>query len=962
MSTPVVDGGTVTVLEDSQDSALGLAAPTDADLHPLTITVAALPDPTKGVVTLASGLAVTVGQELTATQLQGLQYDAVANFNGPAGSFVYSVSDGTTTVDGTVVLEITPVNDAPTITGLSGDTVLYTGLSGPIVIEQGGDALVADLDSANFAGGQLTVSITSGGDSSADVLSIVNQGTGTGQIGLSGTSVTYEGVLIGTLAGGSGGAPLVVTLTADADAVATTALVRAITYEHNSSGATITGPRTVGFTLSDGDGDVSAPVSATVTVAFTTQGTLDVRVSANNDDAEERISTGAVSRNSSDLELSVDGSNAQLVGLRFNGIAIPQGATITKAYIQFQVDEASSGATSLTIQGQASATADQFDSARFDISSRPTTLTSVAWQPEAWPTVGAAGTAQQSPDLSAIIQEIIDQGGWISGNSLAILIGGTGTRTAESYNGVQSAAPLLHIEFTTIDPTPNTPPVVDSKSVTVLEDAQDNALGLAAPTDADLDPLTITVAALPDPTKGTVTLASGVAVTVGQVLTATQLQGLQYDAAANANGAAGSFVYSVFDGSATVDGTVTLGITPVNDAPTIAGLAGDASVYTTFGGAVVIEQGGNALVADVDSADFASGQLTVSIAAGGDAAEDVLSILNQGTDPGQIGLSGTDVTYGGVLIGTLAGGTGGAPLVVTLTAAANAAATTALVRAITYKDIDTVSPTLGARTIDFQLTDGDGGTSATFGTTVSVSAPNTPPVVDSKSVTVLEDAQDNALGLAAPTDADGNPMTITVVSLPDPTKGTVTLASGVAVTVGQVLSAAQLQGLQFDTAANANGAAGSFVYSVFDGITTVDGTVVLNITPVNDAPTIAGLAGDALAYTTYGATVVIEQGGNALVADVDSADFAGGQLTVTISAGSDPAEDVLSILNQGTGAGQIGFNGTNVTFGGTLIGTATGGAGGTPLVVTLTAAANAAATTALVRAVTYRDTDTASPT
>ena len=51
--------------------------------------------------------------------------------------------------------------------------------------------------------------------------------------------------------------------------------------------------------------------------------------------------TGNVALGSSDLELVFDKGGNQTVGMRFRGINVPQGATITKAYIQFQVDEKS---------------------------------------------------------------------------------------------------------------------------------------------------------------------------------------------------------------------------------------------------------------------------------------------------------------------------------------------------------------------------------------------------------------------------------------------------------------------------------------------------------------------------------------------------------------------------------------------------------------------------------------------
>jgi len=46
-----------------------------------------------------------------------------------------------------------------------------------------------------------------------------------------------------------------------------------------------------------------------------------------------------------------------------------------------------------------------------------------------------------------VIQEIVDRGGWAGGNSLVIIISGTGERVAESYDGASSAAPLLHVEY-----------------------------------------------------------------------------------------------------------------------------------------------------------------------------------------------------------------------------------------------------------------------------------------------------------------------------------------------------------------------------------------------------------------------------------------------------------------------------------------------------------------------------------
>ncbi len=135
-----------------------------------------------------------------------------------------------------------------------------------MVIEQGANALVADADSANFDTGTLTISIPSGGDSAEDVLSIRNQGTGAGQIGVSGSNVTYGGVTIGTFTGGSNGSNLVITLNSSADATTVTALIKNITYANTDAASPTTGARTVRYVLTDGDGATSANYDTTVTV------------------------------------------------------------------------------------------------------------------------------------------------------------------------------------------------------------------------------------------------------------------------------------------------------------------------------------------------------------------------------------------------------------------------------------------------------------------------------------------------------------------------------------------------------------------------------------------------------------------------------------------------------------------------------------------------------------------------
>ena len=140
-------------------------------------------------------------------------------------------------------------------------------------------------------------------------------------------------------------------------------------------------------------------------------------------------------------------SSIQTIGMRFAGIDIPQGAAVGAAWIQFEADEVQSEATFLTIQGQDADHAATFTTTAFNVSSRPRTSATVGWEPVAWTTVAAAGPDQRTPDLTSIIQEIVDRPGWAAGNAIAVVVTGSGHRTARAYDSKPAAAPLLHIEL-----------------------------------------------------------------------------------------------------------------------------------------------------------------------------------------------------------------------------------------------------------------------------------------------------------------------------------------------------------------------------------------------------------------------------------------------------------------------------------------------------------------------------------
>nr|WP_293165585.1 Ig-like domain-containing protein [Okeania sp. SIO2C9] len=377
---------------------------------------------------------------------------------------------------------------------------------------------------------------------------------------------------------------------------------------------------------------------------------------------------------------------------------------------------------------------------------------------------------------------------------------------------------------TVVDISDNNPPVANNSAITVDEASQDTGLGLTAPTDADGDPLTITVTGLP--TLGQVTKVDGTAVNNGDTLTSEELQGLLYDAPSDYNGTddPGDFTYNVSDGTTTVSGSTDITITTVNDLPILDLDGNDSSgatgndYTTTFiegGNAVAIGDNGDVVITDVDDTNIESATITLTNRPDGNTVE---SLSVNSALPTGITASSYDQATGKI----------------TLTGSATLADYQTAIAQITYNNTST-NPKTNARSVTVVVNDGNSD-SNTATTTINIIATNSPPVVNSSAITVDEASQDTALGLTAPTDVDGDPLTITVTGLP--ILGQITKVDGTAVNNGDQLTSEELQGLLYDAPANYNGTddPGDFTYNVSDGTTTVSGStdITINVAPVGE--------------------------------------------------------------------------------------------------------------------------------
>ncbi len=202
--------------------------------------------------------------------------------------------------------------------------------------------------------------------------------------------------------------------------------------------------------------------------------TVTVRVSQSSDDAEEDLSDNSMYLGSSDLEIDLDDWDfvgPQYVGMRFQNITVPVGATITSAKIQFHVDETHANVpVTITFTGQDIDDAPTFASSGSNLSNRTETSSSVVWAIPHWSSVSDEGASQLSADLSNIVQEIVDRAGWASGNDIVILIrtqSGSGYRTAESYDGESASAPEISITYSQDSTPPSAPVVTQPTSPTI---------------------------------------------------------------------------------------------------------------------------------------------------------------------------------------------------------------------------------------------------------------------------------------------------------------------------------------------------------------------------------------------------------------------------------------------------------------------------------------------------------------
>ena len=195
------------------------------------------------------------------------------------------------------------------------------------------------------------------------------------------------------------------------------------------------------------------------------------RVTENNDDMEQYEDNGELTPSGSILSLGNYGSRSQLVGLRFQNVVIPSGATIKSAHIDFTSRFDNYATSNLEIVGHDIADSPSIATSDYYLTNVDKTDTSVGWSPPPW----NIGDFYSSPDVSDIVQEIADRPDWCGGNAMGFVISGQGERAAYAYNGGNaSRAPVLRITYDS-ESVPEDSGCTRSTAVSYIKETKDDA-------------------------------------------------------------------------------------------------------------------------------------------------------------------------------------------------------------------------------------------------------------------------------------------------------------------------------------------------------------------------------------------------------------------------------------------------------------------------------------------------------
>ena len=930
------------------------------------------------------------------------------------------------------------MNVAPTISNLNGDSGIFIEGGSALTLDSGTAASVTDADATGYNGGNVTASLSS--TVSSEDLIISTAGTVSLSAGMTaGSTVSVSSTSIGTIASGKtgqDGTDLKVTLNSNATDANIGTLLQNITYTNDSQNPS--GLRTVGVTVTD----AASGTSSTANVIVTLQGTNDAPVL---DDSQSPGLTGIAEDAGDDDGSGADGddddsNNSNNPGTTVATIVVdgsitdPDGGAV-EAIAVTVVDNTNGLWQYSTNNGLAWNNFSGITGSSVDISSAARLLDG---------TLGGASTHKIRfvPDLnfngmSTITFRAWDKSSGSAGSTAdASSTGGTTAFSSASDNASISVsavndAPL----FSNLDGTPSFTEggsveqldnnvTISDLELDVLNGSNGNYSGagltiirngganandrLSAVSGGNLTVVggpagggTISVggnviASIANTGNGQIQLTFANNGTIPtQALVNEVMQAIRYSNASDDPSSSVQLNWSFSDGNsgdaqgtganpATATGSVTVGITGVNDPPTISGLPANITVLEDVASNV------NLSAATFGDVDAGANSIKLSIKAGAGilsvAASAGLSFNGNATD--SITITGTASNIDTYL---------------------NTASNILYTGASNVNGNDVTTLTLIAN--DQGYTGSGGGSNITLGTVnVDITAVNDPPVLgningDTPSVVAGGAAANIDVGgdatVTNPDSPDNNGGFLTIVRNTGAANGSfsvdgtnvtsggdASIAAGETIAVGGI-SIGTVHGtedgqggntftINFNTV-NATNArlemllrnikfaapstidSRTFTITINDADGTTDsgdedGTADITISVTPNPPVLSNIDGDNATIPIGGSAGNIDVVGNATVTDADSPNFDTGFISI--------------VQNTGTVNGNFSVDGTNVTSGGdaaiaaneailvgaTTIGTVhatNNGQGVNNLTITFNSDANLANVTTLLRNIKY---------
>jgi hypothetical protein len=137
-------------------------------------------------------------------------------------------------------------------------------------------------------------------------------------------------------------------------------------------------------------------------------------------------------------------SVGDIMGFMFRGVQVPTGSSITTAYLKVYTNDSGRDSPNVTIKAEYNPAA--FSTSSSNFSGRTLTTASASWVA----TDIGIGAYKNSPSLTSVLQEVVDNGGWTGAGDVAFFLiqnSSSGWLRVASWDHATDPPPQLYVEW-----------------------------------------------------------------------------------------------------------------------------------------------------------------------------------------------------------------------------------------------------------------------------------------------------------------------------------------------------------------------------------------------------------------------------------------------------------------------------------------------------------------------------------